>query len=131
MIFNNNTIYAKVWKATPSEKYIDLQISTSEKKQDDDGYENSSWFPRAIGHAFNTLKNVKREDRITITKSKFTNVRYQTEDGEWHSSFRFLILEATIDGTDDAGDVTPTKTEAKGKTPAKKNEDAEQSSCPW
>ena len=43
MIFNDNKIYAKVWKVTPSEngKYIDLQITTSEK--DNDGnYVNSS-----------------------------------------------------------------------------------------
>ena len=47
MIFNDNKIYAKVWKVTPSEngKYVDLQITTSEK--DNDGnYVNSSWFPR-------------------------------------------------------------------------------------
>ena len=61
MIFNDNKIYAKVWKVTPSEngKYIDLQITTSEK--DNDGnYVNSSWFPRVIGKAVNTLKGLKR-----------------------------------------------------------------------
>ena len=80
MIFNNNQIFAKVWKSTVEEKYIDLQISTSEK--DGDGnYKNSSWFPRVIGHAYNTLKDVKEGDRITITKSKFTNERYEDKDG--------------------------------------------------
>ena len=76
MIFNENKIYAKVWKVTPSEngKYVDLQITTSEK--DNDGnYVNSSWFPRVIGKAVNTLKGLKREDRIIILKSKFTNER--------------------------------------------------------
>ena len=94
MIFNENKIYAKVWKVTPSEngKYVDLQITTSEKDSDGN-YVNSSWFPRVIGKAVNTLKGLKREDRIIITKSKFTNERKDTENGK-KSFFRFLILEA-------------------------------------
>lgn len=102
MIFNNNTIYGKVWKVTrPTDeqgnprKYIDLQISTYEKQNDE--YVYSSWFPRAIGHSFNSLAGVKEGDNIAITKSKFTNEKYTDKDGNSKSAFRFIILEAKIE----------------------------------
>lgn len=102
MIFNNNTIYGKVWKVIrPTDeqgnprKYIDLQISTYEKQNDE--YVYSSWFPRVIGHAFNSLAGVKEGDNIAITKSKFTNEKYTDKEGNTKSAFRFLILEAKIE----------------------------------
>ena len=58
MIYCTNQIYAKVWKIKSAEKYIDLQVTTSEKDADGN-YKNSGWFPRAIGHAANSLKNIK------------------------------------------------------------------------
>lgn len=131
MIFNNNKIYAKVWKVTPAEngKYIDLQISTSEKNAGE--YINSSWFPRAIGKAVNTLKGLKREDRITITKSKFTNERRNTEEGI-KSFFRFLILEAEIEGNNgNENGNTPAKDEKKKETPKKESNTAAEDACPW
>lgn len=98
MIFNNNTSYAKVWKVTkPADrKYIELQISTYEKNNEGE-YVYSTWFPRVIGHAFNSLANVKEGDNIAITKSKFTNEKYTNKEGEVRSAFRFLILEANIE----------------------------------
>lgn len=132
MIFNDNKIYAKVWKVTPSEngKYIDLQITTSEK--DNDGnYVNSSWFPRVIGKAVNTLKGLKREDRIIILKSKFTNERRDTDDGK-KSFFRFLILEAEIEGSDRASGNTPaTDTKKKDKPTEEPAPAAAEDACPW
>lgn len=131
MIFNDNKIYAKVWKVTPSEngKYIDLQITTSEKDSEGN-YVNSSWFPRVIGKAVNTLKDLKREDRIVITKSKFTNERRNTDDGI-KSIFRFLILEAEIDGNQKASGNTPAqdvKTDKPNDTPTTTSAE---DSCPW
>ena len=66
MIFIHDKIYAKVWKITKHEKYADIQITTSEK--DNDGnYINSGWFPRLIGHAFNSLKDTLKEgDKIVV-----------------------------------------------------------------
>ena len=97
MIFCHDKIYAKVWKITKSEKYLDLQVTTSEKNTEGN-YVNSGWFPRAIGHAFNSLKDTLKEgDRIVITKSKLTNERYTAQDGTTKSSFKFLILEASIE----------------------------------
>lgn len=97
MIFCHDKIYAKVWKITPAEKYLDLRISTSEKDRGGN-YINSTWFPRCIGHAFNSLKDkLKEGDRITITVSKFTNEKYTANDGSIKSAFRFIILEASID----------------------------------
>ena len=132
MIFNDNKIYAKVWKVTPSEngKYVDLQITTSEK--DNDGnYVNSSWFPRVIGKAVNTLKGLKREDRIIITKSKFTNERRDTDDGK-KSFFRFLILEAEIEGSERSGGNTPaTETNKKNTRKEEPAPAAAVDACPW
>lgn len=129
MIYNTNQIFGKIWKVTPAEngKYIDLQMTTSEKDADGN-YKNSGWFPRAIGHAANSLKNVKEGDRITITKSKFTNERYEDNDGNKKSRFRFLILEASI--------MSDGQTEETVSTPAKKKEPEksatpEQDECPW
>ena len=127
MIFNSNKIYAKVWKVKPADnkKYIDLQITTSEKNRDNE-YVNSGWFPRAIGHAVNSLKNVKEGDRILITKSKFTNERHEDNDGNIKSFFRFLILEASVEKQENNA---PAKSSS-GKGKAKpSNEDDED--CPW
>lgn len=132
MIFNDNKIYAKVWKVTPSEngKYVDLQITTSEKDSNGD-YVNSSWFPRVIGKAVNTLKGLKREDRIIITKSKFTNERRDTDDGK-KSFFRFLILEAEIEGSERSGGNTPaTETNKKNKPKEEPAPAAAEDACPW
>lgn len=130
MIYNENKIFAKVWSVTPAEngKYIDLQVTTSEKDADGN-YKNSGWFPRAIGHAANSLKGVKKEDRIVITKSKFTNERYKDQNGETKSRFRFLILEASIDGN-----ASSPATEAPAQTKKKPVEQAAtqaQDDCPW
>ena len=111
MIFNKSIIYAKVWKVKKADngKYIDLRISTSEKNNEDGSYINSSWFPRAIGHAVNSLKNVKEGDRIAITSSKFTNEQREDEDGNKKSFFRFLIIEAKIEDSYGDGGYTRKK----------------------
>ena len=109
-------------------KYIDLQITTSEKDMDGN-YVNSSWFPRCIGKSVNTLKGVKREDRIVITKCKFTNERYTTEDGATKSRFRFLILDAEIEGKANGGNA-PVNTKPAPKTQPEDNQEAEED-CPW
>lgn len=125
MIYCSDKNYAKVWKITPSEKYLDLQISTSEKDKRDGHYINSSWFPRCIGHAFNTLKdNLHEGDRIIITKSKFTNEKYTTPDGQTKSSFRFLILEAEVVGNDQQQAAPPSPKTEEAPT-------AVDESCPW
>ena len=126
VIFNSNKIYAKVWKVKPADnkKYIDLQITTSEKNQDDE-YINSGWFPRAIGHAVNSLKNVKEGDRIVNTKSKFTNERHEDNDGNKKSFFRFLILEASVEKQENGAS-------AKSSSDKKKKmQDEDDEDCPW
>lgn len=124
MIFCHDKIYAKVWKVTPSEKYLDLQISTSEKDREGN-YVNSSWFPRCIGHAFNSLNGkLKEGDRITITTSKLSNEKYTAKDGSIKSAFRFLILEASIDQPRGA-QVESSQQETPDKQPEANND------CPW
>ena len=126
MIFVKDKIYAKVWKVEEHEKYIDLQITTSEKDADGN-YVNSSWFPRAIGHAFNTLKgNLKEGDRLIITKSKLSNERYTAQDGKLKSSFRFVIFEADIEEQNNTD-----QTKTKPAPPAVSEPTGGDDSCPW
>lgn len=129
MIYNTNKIFGKVWdvKVAENGKYMDLQMTTSEKDAEGN-YVNSGWFPRAIGHAVNSLKGLKKGDRITITKSKFTNERYTDNDGNTKSRFRFLILEATIEASDaPASTDNTTKASTVAEAPASTSDD----SCPW
>ena len=120
MIFVKDAeVYATVWKVTPAEngKYIDIQMSTSEKKENE--YENSSWFPRVIGHGLNSLKGLKERDRIKISSFKLTNV-YNKEKEQ--SYLRMLIFEAKIieNKTGENDKSADVKKPAKTKTPATK-----------
>lgn len=132
MIFNNGQIYGKVWKVTPSEsgKYIDLQMSTSEKDATGE-YRNSSWYPRVIGHALNSLKGIKDGDRILITKSKFTNERYEDANGAKKYSFRFLILEAKL--LDESGESSSVSAspEPNSQTASQTTSQSEDETLPW
>lgn len=101
MFFYKGETYAKVWKISKkTDKYMDLRISTSEKKPGSEEWLNSSWFPRVIGHAFNSLKDELQEgDRIVIRQAKFSNTAYTDRDGNKKSSFELLILDAEkVDG---------------------------------
>ena len=94
MVFVTNKIFAKVWKIDKKDKYADLRISTSEKVEKDGNTDfiNSNWFARAIGKAFNQLKDIKEGDRVVITKAKLSNEQYE-KDGEKRSAFKFVVLE--------------------------------------
>lgn len=130
MIFIHDKIFAKVWKVKKAEKYIDLQVTTSEKDKEGN-YINSSWFPRLIGHAFNALKDtIKEGDVLIITKCKITNERYEDNEGNKKSRFKFVVLEASIDEPKEnnkASDATPD-----APAPAAQTQDAEnKDTCPW
>lgn len=128
MIFIHDKIYAKVWKVDKHEKYIDLQATTSEKDTDGN-YINSGWFPRLIGHAFNSLKDkIKEGDRLIITKSKMTNERYTAQDGSTKSAFKFVVLEAEIEEPKDSAPAAPAQS-APAQTPAAAP--AANDICPW
>ena len=95
MVFvRNDKIFAKVWKIDKKEKYADLRISTSEKVEKDGNteYVNSNWFARAVGKAFNQLKDINEGDRVVITKAKLSNEQYE-KDGQKRSAFKFVVLE--------------------------------------
>ena len=98
MIFiKNDKIFAKVWKIDKKDKHADLRISTSEKVENDGktDYINSSWFTRAVGKAFNQLKDINEGDRVVITKFKLSNEQYE-KDGEKKNAFKFVIFEFEI-----------------------------------
>lgn len=92
MYIENCNVYARVWDVTRTEKYTDLRVSTSEKR-DDGTYANSNWFFRCIGHAHNKAKDLKKNDNIKVTRMKLTNETYNTKDGQKRSSLRVLVFE--------------------------------------
>ena len=106
MVFVTNKIFAKVWKIDKKDKYADLQISTSEKIEKDGktDYINSSWFARAVGKAFNQVKDINEGDRVTITKAKLSNEPYE-KDGKKRSAFKFVVLEFETQGNTKATEV--------------------------
>lgn len=132
MIFiNDSKIYAKVWHVDRQEKYTDVRIGTSEKDQDGN-YINSNWFARLIGHAHQKLKDLSEGDRITITQAKLSNETYTDKEGNKKSSFKFLILEAVVDGDKEEAPKAEAKPEAKSKSKKKaEGESAESGDMPW
>ena len=132
MIYNANKIFGTVWKVDIAEngKYMDLQMTTSEKGTDGN-YINSSWFPRAIGHALNSLKGLKRGDRIVITKSKFTNERYSDKSGNPKSHFKFLILEASIENGNAYTESAANSASKPDDVPVSVAEQETDDTCPW
>lgn len=128
MIFIHDKIYAKVWNVEKSEKYIDLQVTTSEKDKDGN-YINSGWFPRLIGHAFNALKDtIKEGDVLVITKCKITNERYKDGEGNKKSRFKFVVLEAAID---EPKEVAESKEAATAPTTQEQVTGTSKDTCPW
>lgn len=128
-------IYATVWKVTPAEngKYIDIQMTTSEKK--DDEYENSGWWARVIGHGLNSLKGLKERDRIKVSSFKLTNV-YNKEKEQ--SYLRLIIFEAKIlenktnESSKNTEEKKPTKTKTSTKnTDAKIEKNNNEENTPW
>ena len=94
VLVTGNKIYSKIWKIDKKEKYADLRISTSEKIEKDGKteYVNSNWFARAVGKAFNQLKDFKEGDNAVITKAKLSNESYE-KDGQKRSALKFVIME--------------------------------------
>lgn len=132
MIFIHDKIYAKVWKVEKAEKYLDLQVTTSEKDKEGN-YVNSGWFPRLIGHAFNALKDTLKEgDTIIITKCKITNERHKDDEGNTKSRFKFVVLEATLSEPKetDTAPAAATTTPA-ASAPAAQQDAASKDTCPW
>ena len=129
MIFIHDKIFAKVWKVEKAEKYIDLQVTTSEKDKEGN-YINSGWFPRLIGHAFNALKDtIKEGDTLIITKCKITNERYEDNEGNKKSRFKFVVLDASIaEFNADTEDKNGTQAEPQTKSESAENKD---DACPW
>ncbi len=132
MIFIHDTIFAKVWKVEKAEKYLDLQVTTSEKDKEGN-YINSGWFPRLIGHAFNALKDtIKEGDTIVITKCKITNERYKDDEGNTKSRFKFVVLEATISEPKENTETPAATTAPAASAPAAQTQDAaSKDTCPW
>lgn len=97
MIWVNEIKYVKVFKVDVTERYVKAQVSTSEKKQDGT-YENSSWFPVFVGNCKNNAARLKKDDKITITKAKITNV-YNREKKQAY--FNMTVFAFEVEGESD------------------------------
>ena len=131
MFFYKGKTYAKVWKIQKYEKYMELKISTSETDKDGN-FRNSNWWPRVIGHAFHSLRDLKEGDRIIIMQAKFENVPYKDADGNTKQGTpKLLILDAEVVGAEKMERETPAAEAQTGN----KNDDhtphGADSSCPW
>ena len=84
--------YATVWSTEDKGKYVNARISTSDKKLDDT-YENSNWFAKFMGKCKDQSLTLKEKDRITITKSKISNVMYTDAQGVKKNALNVLIFE--------------------------------------
>ncbi len=73
MFYLNDVRYVKVWDVMPKDNYVDVRVSTSDKKQDG-SYENSSWTVRLVGQATEPGRTLEKEDTFTINKGKVSNV---------------------------------------------------------
>lgn len=92
MFFINDARYIKIWKIEKKEKFIKLQCSTGDKKQDGT-YENSSWFINLVGKAFDQGANLKENDTITIVQGKISNV-YNKEKNTTYLNVVAFNIEA-------------------------------------
>lgn len=125
MIYVGNKIYAKVWAVKKFDKYMDLRVSTSEKDREGN-HVNSTWFPRLIGHAFNSLKDTLKEgDRIVINKAKLTNELYTNNEGVTKSALKFLVYDAEVQDSSE----TPEAAAPAPAAPSKATSSGD--SCPW
>lgn len=130
MIYTTNPIYGKVWKIMrKEEKYMDVRMTTS--VQDSNGkWIDSTWFPRFIGHAFNSLKDTLKDgDRVVINKAIIENPTYDAPDGSKKSSFKFRALEATIDNNRKTNNNEDA--EASAQTTQEPEVSTAKDDCPW
>ena len=116
ILVTGNKIYSKIWKIDKKEKYADLRISTSEKIEKDGNteYVNSNWFARAVGKAFNQLKDFKEGDSAVITKAKLSNETYE-KDGQKRSALKFVIME--FEGASDSMPATQNSSDTEEDLP--------------
>ena len=131
MIYTTNPIYGKVWKIMRTEqKYMDVRMTTSSK--DSDGkWVDSTWFPRLMGHAFNSLKgSLKEGDKIVITKAIIENPSYEDQEGKKKSSFKFRILEAELSNGENA-ESQQSDTSESAQVQSEETTQATKDECPW
>ena len=88
-------IYAKVWKVDKKENYTTLQISTSDKQQDDT-YKNSNWNCRVVGKAKDI--EVNEGDRIVIDSAKVENVWDKKNKKNW---LNIIVFSFETEGQQD------------------------------
>ena len=76
-----------VFQVQKEEKYVDANLSTSEKIADDK-WKNSQWNARFIGNAFAKAQELSDKDRIALTSFKIENIY----DKEKKQSYTNVII---------------------------------------
>lgn len=73
-MFFINGKFCKVWKILDTkEKYVKIQLGTSDKQQDGT-YKNSTWSAFIMGKQLELAKQLKEGDVINVLKGKVENV---------------------------------------------------------
>ena len=94
MSLNITTSYVKVWEVNPQTKYIDLKISSSDKRGENERTYSSWRFARAIGEAYEVFKDAQAGDYYVIDSGKISVEKYKTKDGNDAFLTRVLIFKA-------------------------------------
>lgn len=76
-----------VFQVQKEEKYVDANLSTSERKEDGT-WRNSQWNARFVGNAFPKAQELTDKDRIALTSFKLENVY----DKEKKQSYTNVII---------------------------------------
>ena len=94
MAFQTNS-FAKVWEINPAEKYTDIRVSTSKKRQDTGQYEaDFAGFVRLIGEAHNKAKTLQVGDRIRL--GSISGTTFKKADGtycESHQCYSYKMAD--------------------------------------
>lgn len=119
MAFQTNS-FAKVWEVKPQEKYTDIRISTSRKRQDTGQYESDfAGFVRLIGEAHNKAKSLQVGDRIRL--GSVSGTTFKKADGTYFEGhqcysykmadepFSYKIIEEPLTTQPRASQPTPTQ----------------------
>lgn len=71
-----------VFQVQKEEKYVDVNLSTSEKQQDGE-WKNSQWNTRFVGKACEKAKELSDKDRIALLSFKMENVYVKEKNASY------------------------------------------------
>ncbi len=105
---NNEMKYrGTVFQVQKEEKYVDANLSTHEKIQENgtEGWRNSQWRTRFVGKAFDKAKELSDKDKIALTSFKIENVYVKEKNTSYLNVIVFdFVTPSELKAFDDARD---------------------------